>query len=208
MPTPRRGGSTPGRSGRRVQQRVEQRPVRDRVGAVAHRLVSRLGDATDPSRGGRGRSRSARRLRLGTRSLNTAPSLRARRSRASRSSTGALKVNPLLSSLIHLQSGSLSETPRGSPDRSGDVAGSPESAAQRKRPFPSQKSGGYTGDEPISRRRRRRPPSGPDRGVVAVVERHHAAALQLQHRACAPPSSGTPPPCSVGSVRRSSNASG
>ena len=81
----------PGGAGRGVEQRVEDRPVGDRVGAVAHPLGLPL-RARRPSRrrGGRGRSRSAprpRRERPGRRT--PARPRAARRSRASRSATAA-----------------------------------------------------------------------------------------------------------------------
>ncbi len=54
----------PGRAARAIEERVEERPVGHGVRAVAQfASVSRFGEATEPNRGGRGRSRSGLRAR-------------------------------------------------------------------------------------------------------------------------------------------------
>ena len=149
--------------------------------------VSRFGVATQPA------SRWSRPMTIGaptspeaTSSLTRSPAGARRRSRASRSAPGAPGTGP---------SRAARRSQRWSPSSSGKSsvsarsmramsAGSPDSAAPRNGPLPSQKSGRMkAGTKPGKSKAFSTPASrAMCADVVAVVEGHGAAALEREHR--------------------------
>ena len=106
----------PGGAGSGVDERVQDRPVGDRVRAVGHRLGLAVGRATEPRRGGRGRSRSARSSPRDQLVEAQAPGA-ARRSPASRSARAVPGSAPSPRQRIQRASARRRGTPRARPRR-------------------------------------------------------------------------------------------
>ena len=180
----------PGGAGRGVEQRVQDRPVGDRVAAVAHAFGLAVGRGDRSGVEMIAADHDRRLDHAAPDEIVDAPgrSARARRSRARRCAPavpGTRRARAPAGS-----SGTAPRRRRTSRARASSVAamsaGSPESAAQRNGPLPSQKSGRmYSGTKPGMSNASATPALlAPARGCCCRSRRSTAPrALQREHRA-------------------------
>ena len=198
----------PGGAGGGVQQRVQNRPVGDGVAAVAHAfgLAVRRGDrsgvemiaADHDRRRDRALAHQLVDAQAEARAIAVAEPEDARRQSLER-------ARARCASRIQRQSGSSSANISSAASSVTRMSsGSPDSAAHRNGPLPSQKSGRmYSGTKPgISKRVGHAGLHGLRADVVAVVERDRAARLQREHRRDVPAHRGDRAPLVFGRDRR------